>query len=36
LRAGEFFVTTGEVLIPKWGVEGDGRGKNGWGRSSCV
>ncbi len=25
LRAGEFFVTTGEVLIPRWGVEGDGR-----------
>jgi hypothetical protein len=24
LRAGEFFVTTGEVLIPTWGVEGDG------------
>jgi hypothetical protein len=24
LRAGEFFVTTGEVLIPRWGVEGDG------------
>ncbi len=24
LRAGEFFVTTGEVLIPSWGVEGDG------------
>ncbi len=25
LRAGEFFVTTGEVLIPKCSVEGDGR-----------
>jgi hypothetical protein len=25
LRAGEFFVTTGEVLIPRWGVEGDGK-----------
>jgi hypothetical protein len=24
LRAGEFFVTTGEVLIPSWGVEGEG------------
>jgi hypothetical protein len=24
LRAGDFFVTTGEVLIPKWGVEGEG------------
>jgi hypothetical protein len=25
LRAGEFFVTTGEILIPRWGVEGDGK-----------
>lgn len=25
LRAGEFFVSTGEVLIPRWGVEGDGK-----------
>jgi hypothetical protein len=25
LRAGAFFVTTGEVLIPKWAVEGDGK-----------
>ncbi len=25
LRAGEFFVTTGEVLIPRWGVEGEGK-----------
>jgi hypothetical protein len=25
LRAGEFFVTTGEVLIPRWGVEGHGK-----------
>jgi hypothetical protein len=25
LRAGEFFVTTGEMLIPRWGVEGDGK-----------
>jgi hypothetical protein len=25
LRAGEFFVTTGEVLIPRWGVEGEGQ-----------
>ena len=24
LRAGEFFVTTGEVLIPHWSVEGRG------------
>jgi hypothetical protein len=24
LRAGEFFVTTGEVLIPSWGVQGQG------------
>jgi hypothetical protein len=28
LRAGEFFVTTGEVLIPRWGVEGDGRDRS--------
>ena len=25
LRNGEFFVTTGEVLIPKWSVEGQGK-----------
>ncbi len=25
LRAGEFFVTTGEVLIPRWSIEGDGK-----------
>jgi hypothetical protein len=25
LRAGAFFVTTGEVLIPRWTVEGDGK-----------
>jgi hypothetical protein len=25
LRAGEFFVTTGEVLIPRWSVEGSNR-----------
>jgi hypothetical protein len=25
LRAGDFFVTTGEVLIPRWSVEGRGR-----------
>src|SRR5262249_48673109 len=25
LGAGEFFVTTGEVLVPRWGVEGVGR-----------
>jgi len=25
LRAGDFFVTTGEVLIPRWGVEGEGK-----------
>ena len=25
LRSGEFFVTTGEVLIPNWGVEGSGK-----------
>jgi hypothetical protein len=25
LRAGEFFVTTGEILILRWGVEGDGK-----------
>ena len=25
LRSGEFFVTTGEVLIPHWGVEGSGK-----------
>ena len=25
LRAGEFFVTTGEVLIPHWSVEGSGK-----------
>ncbi len=25
LRAGDFFVTTGEVLIPKWWIEGDGK-----------
>ncbi len=24
LRAGAFFVTTGEILIPRWGIEGDG------------
>jgi len=27
LRAGEFFVTTGEVLIPKWSVEGGGNSR---------
>jgi hypothetical protein len=27
LRAGEFFVTTGEVLIPEWRVEGDGEAR---------
>jgi hypothetical protein len=25
LRAGAFFVTTGEVLIPKWTIEGEGK-----------
>src|SRR5262249_37371733 len=25
LRSGEFFVTTGEVLIPQWGIEGSGK-----------
>ncbi len=25
LRSGEFFVTTGEVLIPHWGIEGSGK-----------
>jgi hypothetical protein len=25
LRSGDFFVTTGEVLIPHWGVEGSGK-----------
>jgi hypothetical protein len=28
LRAGTFFVTTGEVLIPKWTVEGQGKHRN--------
>jgi hypothetical protein len=27
LRQGEFFVTTGEVLIPKWSVEGNGNSR---------
>jgi hypothetical protein len=27
LRSGEFFVTTGEVLIPRWTVEGEGKDK---------
>jgi hypothetical protein len=27
LRSGEFFVTTGEVLIPSWKVEGEGKDK---------
>jgi hypothetical protein len=27
LRAGEFFVSTGEVLIPSWGIEGEGQGR---------
>jgi hypothetical protein len=27
LRSGDFFVTTGEVLIPKWSVEGEGKDK---------
>jgi hypothetical protein len=25
LRSNEFFVTTGEVLIPHWGIEGSGK-----------
>jgi len=25
LRAGDFFVTTGEVLVPRWGIEGQGK-----------
>jgi hypothetical protein len=28
LRAGTFFVTTGEVLIPKWIIEGEGKVKS--------
>jgi hypothetical protein len=28
LRSGEFFVTTGEVLIPKWTIEGEGKVKS--------
>ena len=32
LRAGEFFVTTGEVLIPSWSVEGERQGAGGRGR----